>query len=145
MTATDDTTRRSPWTGTLFGVVPYDFTVPTPDKIRHRLWDPRSDRLWGPHLFGAGWAPNVGALAVRAGLIEPDAEDDPLNTFPGEAWAAVVAVPAALAGAAALTGRDRPTWVRGVVGTAALGLAGAVLVGLAVAGRRVEQHRDLGS
>ena len=64
-----------PLAGTIAGVLPYDFSAPTPGKIRSRLWDPHSERVIGPHLFGIGWSPNFGALAVRLGLIEPDAED----------------------------------------------------------------------
>ena len=137
-------TSRSPipLSGTLFGVVPYDFTLPTPEKIRGRLWNPYSDKLFGPHLFGAGWAPNFGAMAVKLGVIEPDAEDDPMNTFPGEAWAAAAILPSVLAAASALTDKDLPRSARIAVVASAVGFTGAVLTGLAVAGRRVEQRRD---
>lgn len=67
-----------------------------------------------------------------------------MNTFPGEAWAAVAAVPAIVGGAAPLTRGDRPVWVRTAAAGASVALAGAVLYGLARAGRHVEQCRDLG-
>ena len=43
-----------PLAGTIAGVLPYDFSAPTPGKIRSRLWDPHSERVIGPHLFGIG-------------------------------------------------------------------------------------------
>lgn len=131
-----------PLAGKVLGAVPYDFTLPTPDKIRSRLWNPHSDKLFGPHMFGIGWTPNFGAMAVRLGVIEPDAEDDPMNTFPGEAWAAVVALPAALAGVSVLTDKDLPKAAKLIAAGSAFAVTGAVLAGLAVAGRRVEQRRD---
>lgn len=133
-----------PLTGTIAGLVPYDFTAPTPAKIRERLWNPHSERVLGPHTFGIGWAPNFGALAVQAGLIEPDAEDDPLDTFPGEAWAATLAVPAALAGIAVLGGKDVPKPAQVLLAAGFFGVVGAAFYGLAVAGREVEKRRDLG-
>lgn len=133
-----------PLQGAIAGVVPYDFTVPTPAKIRGRLWNPHSERLLGPHIFGIGWSPNFGAIAVKLGLIEPDAEDDPLDTFPGEAWAAALIAPAALAGLVALRGNRAPKAVQFAMAAAFVGAVGAGLYGLAVAGREVEQRRDLG-
>ena len=133
-----------PLAGTIAGVLPYDFSAPTPGKIRSRLWDPHSERVIGPHLFGIGWSPNFGALAVRLCLIEPDAEDDPLDTFPGEAWAATLAVPAALAGIMALGGAKISKPAQVLVAAGYFSVVGAALYGLAVAGREVEQRRDLG-
>lgn len=85
-----------PWTGTWHGI-PYDFTPPTWAKLTRRLWDPADPALWRGHMFGAGWTPNFGALAVRLGLIEPDAEAEPFVSTPGWALAAAAAVPAGLA------------------------------------------------
>ena len=47
------------WNGQLAGVVPYDFRMPTMDRIRDRLWNP-DGQLIGPHVFGVGWALNLG-------------------------------------------------------------------------------------
>lgn len=87
--------------GRILGV-PYDLTPPTWRRVARRLWDPADPALWRAHLFGAGWTPNFGAFAVRLGLIEPDAEDEPFTSTPPAAFAAAAAVPAALAAATVL-------------------------------------------
>jgi Family of unknown function (DUF5808) len=50
------------WHGKL-GFVPYDFRVPTPSRIRQRLWNPDDDRILIPQLFGVGWGINLGRVA----------------------------------------------------------------------------------
>ncbi|MDR0483144.1 MAG: hypothetical protein LBH13_08350 [Cellulomonadaceae bacterium] len=60
------------WTGFVAKVVPYDFTVPTVDKIKARLWNPEGPVL-GPHIFGIGWTPNFGRLAQEAKHLAEDA------------------------------------------------------------------------
>lgn len=92
---------RDPRIGTFAGI-PFDWRPPSGDRIKRNLWDPSSDRLWNPRAFGAGWDLNFGALAVRLGIIEPDAEDDPFTQTPDAAFAAAAALPIALAGAVAL-------------------------------------------
>ncbi len=47
------------WTGTIAGFVPYDFRMPTVEKIKERWWDPEGG-LINPHVFGVGWTLNVG-------------------------------------------------------------------------------------
>jgi hypothetical protein len=54
------------WTGTVGGVVPYDFRVPTVARVRERLWAPEDSRLIRPQVFGAGWTVNVGRLVALA-------------------------------------------------------------------------------
>ena len=49
------------WHGVVGGVVPYDFRVPTPDRIRERLWDPQGS-IVQPQVFGVGWTLNLGAF-----------------------------------------------------------------------------------
>ena len=39
--------------------VPFDFRVPTPQKVRKHIWNPEDPRLFTPHIFGIGWVPNV--------------------------------------------------------------------------------------
>lgn len=41
-------------------------------------FDPADERVVVPHVLGIGWAPNVGALAVRLGLLNADDLDDEL-------------------------------------------------------------------
>lgn len=49
------------WHGAV-GIVPYDFRMPTADRIRERLWSPDSPRVLMPTVFGVGWTFNVGRL-----------------------------------------------------------------------------------
>jgi hypothetical protein len=56
------------WHGTIAGVMPYELRPPTLDRIRKTFWDPESERLFVPTLFGAGWTLNLGRLARLAGL-----------------------------------------------------------------------------
>lgn len=213
----------SPWVGSWHGL-PYDLRPPTADRVRAAWWNPADARLLTPRVWGAGWAVNFGAVAVRLGLIEPDAEDEPFTSTPDAAFAAALAVPVAcaaavvahyavrgphlpdplpnhwdfrgtpdawtprrraaladsllatgsagLALAAVATGRPRPEraaalasatfagtlatwltvqrslqrprwWVAPASMAGCLGATGAVLLGLARAGRRAEQARDL--
>jgi hypothetical protein len=57
-----------PLSGSLLGV-PYSFEPPTPSRVTHAIWNPSSDRLLAPHLYGWGFSMNVHALARRIGLI----------------------------------------------------------------------------
>lgn len=49
------------WHGTVGGVVPYDFRMPTPEKIRHAWWNPGGP-LVTQTAFGVGWAINLARL-----------------------------------------------------------------------------------
>lgn len=57
-----------PLSGTLLGI-PYSFEPPTPSRVKRTLWNPSSDRLLVPHVYGWGFSPNFGALARRLGLV----------------------------------------------------------------------------
>jgi len=47
------------WHGRVFGVVPYDFSPPTLDRIRRAYWNPEDDRLFTDRVLGVGWAINL--------------------------------------------------------------------------------------
>ena len=49
--------------GKLFGMVPYDSTVPSLPRVRRKVWNPDGGRLLVPTLFGIGWT--VNARSVR--------------------------------------------------------------------------------
>lgn len=73
--------------------MPYEFRPPTAERVRSRMWNPADPRVMVPRVFGIGWSLNFGALAVRAGLIRPDDEDEPFASVP-ESWQwAALAVP----------------------------------------------------
>lgn len=88
----------SPLEGSIAGV-PYDVRPPDGERVGSRWWDPRSDRVFVPRVWGIGWDLNFGAIAVRLGLIEPDAEDEPFARTPFTLFvlAAAVAVGISLA------------------------------------------------
>ena len=49
--------------------VPFEFRVPTPQRIRQRLWNPDDESVVTPHAFGVGWTLNLYQVARRMGLI----------------------------------------------------------------------------
>ncbi len=49
------------WHGKVFDLVPYDFRVPTAERVRDTYWDPEGPFLSGK-VFGVGWTPNLGAV-----------------------------------------------------------------------------------
>jgi hypothetical protein len=46
------------WHGSLFGFIPYDFRRPNMDRVLASYWNPDSDQLLTPQVFGVGWAVN---------------------------------------------------------------------------------------
>ena len=52
------------WHGKVAGVVPYDFRVPTLERLRAAYWDPGSDTIFTEHVWGVGWAVNL-PVAMR--------------------------------------------------------------------------------
>ena len=65
-----DQLRRDPeertWEGSVAGVVPYDFRMPTLERARSRWWNTHDDRLFVPQVFGVGWTINFARLARLA-------------------------------------------------------------------------------
>lgn len=47
------------WHGRVLGVVPYDFRVPTAERIRQAYWNPDDPRLFTDRVLGVGWALNL--------------------------------------------------------------------------------------
>lgn len=92
--ATDDGSAS----GTFLGM-PYDFRMPTPERVQSRWWSPTNPKIMVPKAFGAGWTVNFGALAVKLHLIRPDDEDEPFASVP-EPWVmSALAVPVAITAA----------------------------------------------
>ncbi|HET7488652.1 MAG TPA: DUF5808 domain-containing protein [Acidimicrobiales bacterium] len=54
------------WHGTVAGFVPYEFRVPTPNRVRERVWSPESRAVLSPAIFGVGWTLNVGRVVSLA-------------------------------------------------------------------------------
>ena len=47
------------WRGRVLGVVPYDFSPPTWDRVRQAYWNPEDPRLFTDRVLGVGWAINL--------------------------------------------------------------------------------------
>lgn len=56
------------WHGEV-SVFPYDFRLPTVDRVRETYWNPDGPFISGK-VFGVGWAPNFGVLARMFGEAE---------------------------------------------------------------------------
>lgn len=57
------------WNGKVAGIVPYDFRIPTLDRLRAAYWDPDSDQVFSEHVFGVGWAVNIPVAARKLNEI----------------------------------------------------------------------------
>lgn len=70
LAAVIDQLRRDPeertWEGSVAGIVPYDFRMPTLERARSRWWNTDDDRLFVPQVFGVGWTINLARLARLA-------------------------------------------------------------------------------
>mgnify|MGYP001596455699 FL=1 len=98
VTAEFDRSDADPRVGRWFGI-PYDVRPLTGERLKDALWDPADPNLLKPKAFGAGWDLNFGALFVRLGLIEPDAEDEPFTNTPHDAFVIAAGFPALMAAA----------------------------------------------
>jgi hypothetical protein len=56
------------WHGRVAGVVPYDFRIPTIERLRSAYWNPRSPKVFTDRPFGVGWSVNVPTLLRRTGI-----------------------------------------------------------------------------
>ena len=81
-------------------------------RIAATWWNPADERVLVRRAFGWGWDLNFGAVAVRLGLIEPDAEAEPFTSTPDGAFRVAALVPLSLAAATvvhyAVRGRSLP-------------------------------------
>lgn len=53
------------WQGKVAGVVPYDFRVPTIERIREAYWAPDRDVIFTEKVIGVGWAVNLPVAARK--------------------------------------------------------------------------------
>ena len=61
------------WHGFVGGVVPYDYRVPTLERVKATVWDPEGSAL-KPRVFGVGWTFNLGRLVADAKRLAADAD-----------------------------------------------------------------------
>lgn len=58
------------WHGKLMGFVPYDFRMPTMQRLRDTYWNTSSDRIFTDRPLGVGWAINIPAVLKRLGMMQ---------------------------------------------------------------------------
>ena len=46
------------WYGKIAGI-PYDFRVPTAERIRDTFWNKNTSKIFLPQVFGIGWSVNL--------------------------------------------------------------------------------------
>jgi hypothetical protein len=56
------------WHGRVLGF-PYDFRMPTVERLQARIWNPADQRVLVPQVFGVGWTVNLYQLRRRAQLL----------------------------------------------------------------------------
>ncbi len=115
-------------------------------RIAQTWWQPADQRLFLPRAVGLGWDVNLGAVAVRLNLIEPDAEAVPFTSTPD----ATFPCGCRTAGAAGRSDRLALPGARPDVAAAAAftlgagGTAGSVGAQGACRGHRYRTHRRCG-
>ena len=57
------------WHGKLGGFVPYDFRMPTWQRLRDTYWNTRSSRIFTDKPVGVGWSVNVAAILRRLNVL----------------------------------------------------------------------------
>lgn len=83
--------------------LPIDFSGLFASTARERMWNPENPRILVPRSVGAGWDINMGALAVKLGILNPDdIDDDVLAAIPQPVINAARLMPAACAALSAL-------------------------------------------
>ena len=50
------------WHGRVAGFVPYDFRLPTLERLREAYWNPDEPRIFTGRVMGVGWAINFYSL-----------------------------------------------------------------------------------
>lgn len=50
------------WHGKVAGMVPYDFRIPTIERLKESYWNSCESRILTPSAFGIGWAINFYSL-----------------------------------------------------------------------------------
>lgn len=57
------------WHGKLADFIPYDFRIPTLERLKDSYWNIYERRIFTPEVFGVGWAINFYALLENLGVI----------------------------------------------------------------------------
>jgi len=58
------------WHGNVAGFVPYEFRIPTCERIKKSYWNPDDSRILTRPLFGVGWGINLHALLENLRFVK---------------------------------------------------------------------------
>lgn len=58
------------WYGKLAGIIPYDFRLPTIERLKETYWNPYERRVLTPRVLGVGWGINFYALLENLGFVQ---------------------------------------------------------------------------
>jgi len=64
------------WHGKIAGIFPYDFRIPTIERLKKSYWNPYERRIFTPQVFGIGWTINFCALLENMRVIEEDVSEE---------------------------------------------------------------------
>ncbi len=66
------------------GILPYDFRIPTLDRLKEAYWNPYESRMLTPVVFGLGWSVNFHAMMENMRVLpNPDTSEQSF-LMPGE-------------------------------------------------------------
>ena len=69
------------WHGKIASFIPYDFRLPTMERLRSRLWNPEDPRIFTEHVFGVGWAINFYTVLRKLQALQkektPSSSEEP--------------------------------------------------------------------
>ncbi len=57
------------WHGKVAGLIPYDFRMPTIERLKQAYWNPDDSRIFTPEAFGIGWAINFHSLLEKLRVL----------------------------------------------------------------------------
>ncbi len=60
---------RRTWHGKVF-FIPYDFRLPTWDRVKETYWNPYEPHVFVPMIFGLGWTVNFYSLLENLGFFQ---------------------------------------------------------------------------
>ncbi len=63
------------WHGKIAGLIPYDFRMPTMERIKDTYWNPHGWVLT-PQVIGVGWTINFHALLENLGVLKTVASEE---------------------------------------------------------------------
>jgi|TARA_B100000315_G_scaffold250639_1_gene283782 hypothetical protein len=64
------------WHGKIAGFIPYDFRIPTLEKLKEAYWNPYERKIITPEAFGIGWGINFYTLLENLGMIKSEVSEE---------------------------------------------------------------------